>query len=101
MELGLGVLEERGEGSESEDEGGIEDEGGSEGEAGDVERRIARETDLLGKLMGRKKRRLEKRQGIEVVDRRMARETDVLGKLMGRKRRRLEKRPRIEVVDAM
>lgn len=59
MELGLGVLEERRQGVES----------GEEGESkGDVGGGVGEEKDVLGKLLGRERRRRRERPGIEVVD---------------------------------
>jgi len=60
MNLGLGVLEEKGERSESEESD--ESEGGDDTSAGE-------EVDVLGRLMGfGKKGRRRERPGIEVLE---------------------------------
>lgn len=62
MDLGLGVLEERvhGEGSS---EG--EEESGSDGDGEDG---MGKEPDVLGRLLGRGKRKEKEKPGIEVMD---------------------------------
>ena len=65
MDLGLGVLEEKGGRSESEESGGSESGGSESGEGSDANE----EWDVLGRLMGFGKRgRRRERPGIEVLE---------------------------------